>query len=371
MPPSSILPKRSRGRLSAEKEAGYQRDLDAFVELILQIKSSLDFKVSSRGWCYLLEEYGLTKGEFEPAHRLMADLRRSGALPIDIAAEDGARQFAGDEFGWTDPNDFSDEVIAAWGDGGVDRLCDDLRRSFDDPDSFCDLPSLWQENDSVVLMMVEKIDLKTLFSPICGRYGIPIANARGWSDINLRAKILHYFAPWHDKQCVLLYCGDHDPAGLGISDSLRRNLGDLGGATYGGNKLAVPPDLVIDRFGLNADFIEAEGLSWIDNLETSSGRSLADPKHKDHGRPYVQNYLAKFGSFKVEANALVVAPKAGRRLCQEAIDRFIPRAVTRRWRNRCRAIQSAAHYRRDEVIQAAIDDGRLQERVVEMVTDWG
>ena len=29
------------------------------------------------------------------------------------------------------------------------------------------------------------------------------------------------------RQCVLLYCGDHDPGGLNISDFLRGNLADL------------------------------------------------------------------------------------------------------------------------------------------------
>jgi hypothetical protein len=67
-----------------------------------------------------------------------------------------------------------------------------------------------------------EIDLKSLFEPICGEYCIPIANARGWSDINGRARMMRRFKHWEGqgKQCVLLYCGDHDPAGLNISDSL-------------------------------------------------------------------------------------------------------------------------------------------------------
>jgi hypothetical protein len=29
------------------------------------------------------------------------------------------------------------------------------------------------------------------------------------------------------KHCVLLYCGDHDPGGLNISEFLRSNMADL------------------------------------------------------------------------------------------------------------------------------------------------
>jgi hypothetical protein len=85
-----------------------------------------------------------------------------------------------------------------------------------------------------------------------------------------------------------------------------------------------PFDLIIDRFGLNADFIDAQGLSWTNNLITSSGEDLADPHHNDHEKPYVQNYIRQFGVRKVEANALVVRPEAGRQLCLDAIRRYIP-----------------------------------------------
>jgi len=40
-----------------------------------------------------------------------------------------------------------------------------------------------------------------------------------------------------------------------------------------------PDALIIDRFGLNSDFIEAQGLSWTNNLITSSGEDLANSKH--------------------------------------------------------------------------------------------
>ena len=84
-----------------------------------------------------------------------------------------------------------------------------------------------------------------------------------------------------------------------------------------------PGDLIIDRFGLNADFIEEHGLTWIDNLETGSGASLDDPKHRDHEKPYVKNYIREYGVRKVEANVLVARPDAGRELCRQAIHQYL------------------------------------------------
>ena len=70
--------------------------------------------------------------------------------------------------------------------------------------------------------------------------------------------------------------------------SARRNLSEL--LTHA-EWLRLMERLTIDRFGLNADFIHDQGLTWIDGLETGSGRNLSDPKHKDHNAAYVQNYI--------------------------------------------------------------------------------
>jgi hypothetical protein len=129
------------------------------------------------------------------------------------------------------------------------------------------------------------------------------------------------------KKCVVLYCGDHDPAGLVISDFLRSNMADLANAVGWS-----PDNLTVDRFGLNANFIEAQRLTWIDGLETGSGKDLADPGHPDHGKGYVQDYLRRFGARKVEANALVVRPEAGRVLCREAILRYVRTDAPKRYR---------------------------------------
>ena len=50
---------------------------------------------------------------------------------------------------------------------------------------------------------------------------------------------------------------------------------------------------------------------------------MANPKHPDHNKEYVQSYLKRYGARKVEANAIVVAPEMGRRLCEESINRYV------------------------------------------------
>lgn len=299
------LPRRPRGRMSPEKEATYAQSLADFCEAIIQIDRSLDFKISTRGWCYMLEDHGLDKGDFGSAEALITQCRKDGDLPLDICARDGARAFDNLEtLDETTPEEEAQEIM---------RYIQRAHLHYQ-PISF------WSTQQYYCQMMVEKIDLKSLFSPVCAKYSLPIANARGSADLNSRADMMKRFAKAEaeGRQCVLLYCGDHDPAGLRISDFLPNNLADLSRAVGWS-----PDNLIVDRFGLNYDFIKTQGLSWINNLETGSGRRLDDPRHRDHNMEYVQTYLDKYGARKVEANALVTRPEAGRQLCEDAILKYI------------------------------------------------
>ncbi len=324
----SILPKRPRGRANVWAKNAYNRQLAAFCKKIKQINSTLDFEVSSRGWCYILEEHGLTKGEFDAAQKLINDCRKSGMLPLDICAIDVKREAENIE---QLDDDSPEDEAQSWLD--TIESAHQRYRPF----------SFWDDLDVYVEMWVEKIDLRSLFSPICAEFNIPITNIVGWNDINSRAAAARRFAKWEaeGKECVLLYCGDHDPGGLNISDFLRSNLNDIGDAVDW-----YPTDLTIERFGLNADFIEANRLTWIDNLETSSGGRLDDPRHPDHHKSYVQSYLQRFSARKVEANALVVRPEAGRELCRQAILRHVPADAVRRYEERLRPVRAEL---RDEI----------------------
>jgi hypothetical protein len=312
-----ILPQAGRGRRSAAAEERYQAELDGFYAGIQEIASRLEFKVSSRGWCYILENaHAVTKGEFDRVERLINDGRKSGRLPLDICAVDSAREFDGIER--LDLGTPASE--AQW---LLNYVKSAYRRYT--PRSF------WEDQNCYLQLFVEKIDLKSLFADTCREFRIPFANARGWSDINERADMMERYARWEakGKQPVLLYCGDFDPVGLQISDTLRDNLRELADVVGWS-----PENLIIDRFGLNLEFVQAHGLTWIDGLATGSGKDLADPNHKAHWYPYVQAYLRQYGARKVEANAMVVRPDESRALFRATILRYLPDDAPARYQER-------------------------------------
>jgi hypothetical protein len=252
----SGLPRRCRGRQSAAAVARYEADLAAFCTEIRQIKSRLDFQVSARGWGYLLEGDGtITKGDLDAAEKLINDCRKAGLLPLDICAVDEKRTADGLE-------DLDDADIEAEAERIVDYA--DHAHLYYTPVSF------WDGLPVYIELLVEKIDLKNLFAPVCAEYHVGRANGGGWADINGRAAMMRRFAE-HERagrQCVLIYCGDHDPGGLNISDFLRSNLADLERA------VGWSPDRpIIDRFGLNYDFTARFGVSWRTIYALGAGRN--------------------------------------------------------------------------------------------------
>ena len=140
---------------------------------------------------------------------------------------------------------------------------------------------------------------------------------------------------------MLTYCGDHDCDGLRISDFLRKNLEDIRDIHWeDGTEGYDPRDLIIERFGLNYDFIIKNKLVWIDNLITGSGKNLASPTHKNFYMPYVQDYIKKYGVRKCEANAILIAKEAGRKLCRDAIEKYIGHDSLERFEERRQEIRN-------------------------------
>jgi hypothetical protein len=281
----------------------------AWCDGLKQIRSRLDFQVSTRGWCYLLEAHGLSKGDFDRAEDLIVRCRKSGLLPLSICAVDHSRDFQsfGRYIDYESPADYAAVHIESL----------NSRWKYYTPFGF------WNDQPYYIELMVEKIDLKSLFMPVCQEFYISIGNAKGWSDLNMLAGLMRRFrdAEARGQTPVLLYCGDCDPSGLLISDTLRKNMEDL---AHCDEVQWEPTNLKIDRIGLDKTFIDHFNLTWIDGLKTGGGKDLTDQSHPDHFKPYVQDYLAVHGPRKCEANALVVAPAEGRALLRASITDYLP-----------------------------------------------
>ena len=330
----SLLPKLPPHRPNAAIKAAYQEKVVAFCATLLEVKSRLDFDVGSRGWAYVLEgDRLINKDEIDAAQILINDCRKSGDLPLDFCSEDGKRAAENLE----DIDDDPQEKAAA------------IFHYIQTAENYYTPFSFWDDLGVFVQMATEKSNLKNLFSKVCAEFCVPIANVGGWADLNVRAGFMQRFKEKEaeGKERVLLYCGDFDPGGLQISNFLRSNLKDMERAVRWS-----PDDLIIDRFGLDYDFIQREGLTWIENLATSKGEyPLNDRRHPDHFKPYVQDYLRKYGVRKVESDALLKKPEAGRELCRQAILKYVPASAIRRYQRKLIPVRIELRRELDRVLK--------------------
>jgi hypothetical protein len=288
-----------------------------FANLMKSISRTIGMKVSSRGWCYIMEGRGvINKDQFDRVTDAINRCRKDGFLPVDFVAEESARQFHGVE----EPSELNGLTLKRCLEWSLEGAMDGHRYY---------TPNWWKNEEYYIQIVVEKVDLVNLFKPITDRFHIPIANSKGWSSISQRAEYSRRFKEAQDMglKCVLLYCGDHDPDGLRISETLMSNLRDVKDIVWNDGETGYDPrDLIIDRFGLNYEYIIDNGFTWIDNLitgNTAKKMDLSEERHPNHFLPYVQHYLGVVGARKCEANVLVVTPERARELVLEAILKYV------------------------------------------------
>jgi hypothetical protein len=330
---TSLLPKLPAHRPSAAVKATYQKKVADFCAKILEVRSRLDFDVGSRGWPYILEgDRLIDKDEIDAAQDLINACRKTGDLPLDICSEDDKRAAENLEAIDPDPAEMAATIFDYVQTAEVSYT----------PFSF------WDDLDVYVQMATEKSNIKNLFSNVCAGLHVPIANIGGWADLNVRAGFMQRFKEKEaeGKRCVMLVFTDLDPGGVQIGMFMRSNLEDMARAVGWS-----PDNLTIDRFGLDYDFVERNGLTWINNLTTAKGEyPLNDKRHSDHFKPYVQDYLRKYGVRKVESDALLKVPELGRKLCRQAILKYVPTNATRRYQTKLRPLRAEMRRELDRLL---------------------
>jgi hypothetical protein len=313
----ALPPRPGQGKVSAERRAVLDGAIANWCHGLILAKEQLDreqpdLRTGPRDWCYLLENHGLHKNDFDDAEKLITKCRKRGLLPLDIVSEDDSRAASNlEELDQISP----EEEAESW----IDYLS--VAHLSYHPISF------WENQNHYVEQVAEKMSVVSIFSPVCARFHVPIFPTRGSWDLHSRAGMLRRFAHWQaeGKRCVLQACTDLDVHGLRIANFLRSNLTEMLPAMRLEGVEVDIDQIVIERIGIDADFVRTNKLTWIEGLATG-GADMPNLEHPDHPKHFehdVQSYIAKYGARKVEANALVRVPKAAAALCQKAILRYV------------------------------------------------
>ena len=306
-----IMRKKGGQKKGAEEE--YINSLQAFSEDLKEMQRGIDFQMSARGWCYIMEQFGLKKSDFERGQIWINECRYYGFLEPGFILEDESHEVKGQNDESESVEEFVEGQYNMWQTAGSY-----FHSSYWRYDGI----SFWEDKDCYLQLLVEKVDLKSLFSDICNKYKIPMANLHGWGSLEQKAVMARNFqlAGEEGKEPVLLVCCDFDPPGLCISEVLEDWFKKY--STFTGWD---PANLKVERIGLAYNFIQDNHLTWVDNLLTASGKDMANPNHEFYKKNiyHVREYIAKYGVRKCEANAVVVIPELGRKMLQDSIDKWL------------------------------------------------
>ena len=137
-------------------------------------------------------------------------------------------------------------------------------------------------------------------------------------------------------------------AGLHISEFLRSNLEDMARAVGWS-----PDNLVIDRFGLDYDFIERHGLTWIENLATVKGRVPARRQAAPRSLQALRSGLLARSTVcaRLSPTRCSRCRKIGRELCRQAILKYVPANAPRNYRKKLKPVRADLRRELDRLLR--------------------
>ena len=175
------------------------------LEQVQKIMGSYDFALTLRQIYYQLVAKQIIPNEqryYKKLSRICVAGRDEGILPEEGFA-DRLREV--DKLSsWVDLNEFMETV----------------RRSYH--------KDKWQNQDRYLEIWTEKDALRGVLSQVTYQYDVSLMVARGQLSRTAIYEASKRYKTKSDKECYLFYCGDFDPSGLSIYDSIKKRLGDFG-----------------------------------------------------------------------------------------------------------------------------------------------
>ncbi|KAA1423403.1 hypothetical protein FE697_007265 [Mumia zhuanghuii] len=210
----------------------------ALDEAIIDAVSS-ENPVTVRGAYYRLVSMGAiekTEAGYKTVSRRLVLLRQAGLVPYEWIT-DGTRLIR-------TPRTFSGPGAA------LRHAADSYRRS------------IWQDEDSAVIVCIEKDALTGVISPVTDGYDVELATLRGYSSETFAHSLARSAAAHarRGKTIFLYQLGDHDPSGVDAWRDIRRKV------------TAFTPDSAIEfsRLAVNTEQIESFALPTRPTKTTDS-----------------------------------------------------------------------------------------------------
>lgn len=178
------------------------------LELLTQVQEiidSYDFALTLRQIYYQLVARQIIPNEqkyYKKLSRLCVAGRDEGILPEEGFA-DRLREV---------------DKLSSWPD--LNEFMQTVKRSY--------RKDKWQNQDNYIEIWTEKDALRSVLTEITYRYDVALMVARGQLSRTEVYRTAGRYKAQSDKECHLYYCGDFDPSGLSIYDSIKKRIMDFG-----------------------------------------------------------------------------------------------------------------------------------------------
>jgi len=110
------------------------------------------------------------------------------------------------------------DKLSSWAD--LNQFMETVKRSYH--------KDKWQNQDSYLEIWTEKDALRSVLTEITYQYDVSLMVARGQLSRTAIYEAFNRYKIQSDKECYLYYCGDFDPSGLSIYESIKERLSDFG-----------------------------------------------------------------------------------------------------------------------------------------------
>lgn len=192
------------------------------------------------------------KSQYQAVSNILADARKDGTVPWE----------------WMEDRTRRPRAVSMWAD--LAAYADTVRRSY--------RREVWQEQDDLIEVWLEKDALSGIFEDVLRPYGVTLNVGRGYDGWDSIHNAAERYLEWGGDVCVL-YFGDFDPSGEDMIRSLRERIGFF----------ETCPEIV--KVALVAEDIELYNLP-PDFTKATDTRQAA--------------FVAKYGDVAVELDALPV-----------------------------------------------------------------
>ncbi len=184
---------------------GMQKNSLALIEQVQKIIDSYDFALTLRQIYYQLvakQVFSNVQANYRKLSRVCVVGRDEGILPEEAFAD---RLRAVDKPGaWLDLNKFMETV----------------RRSYN--------KDKWDNQPKYLEIWTEKDALRSVLTNVTYQYDVSLMVARGQLSRTAVYEASNRYKAKSDKKCYLYYCGDFDPSGLSIYNSIKERLEAFG-----------------------------------------------------------------------------------------------------------------------------------------------